>query len=127
MRKKENINPLIISRLSEINDRGISKAEMARIAQISPQAVNNWFKRGNLSKESAMAIAEAAGVSVAWILGEDVEENTGLTPDEAEMLHLYRQLPEPEQRNMIAVFGARLKELDEFVERYVRKRAKGIE
>ncbi|KFK94561.1 MULTISPECIES: helix-turn-helix domain-containing protein [unclassified Serratia (in: enterobacteria)] len=118
--------PDLVSRLTEINQKGISKTDMARIAGVSKQAVSGWFRTGTISKKSALAIAEAAGVSVAWLYGESVEE-TGLSADEMELLKLYRQLPEPEQRNMLAVFGARLKELDEFVERYVRRRAKGSE
>ncbi|VXC76835.1 Helix-turn-helix domain-containing protein [Enterobacterales bacterium 8AC] len=117
-----------IKRLNELLElKGISKAEMARMIDVSPQTVNNWFARGAISKSSALKLSETLGVSVAWILGENVEENSGLAPDEIELLNLYRQLPGPEQRNMLAVFGARLKELDEFVENYVRRRAKGIE
>lgn len=99
---------------------------MARIAGVSKQAVSGWFRTGTISKKSALAIAEAAGVSIAWLYGESVEE-TGLAADEVELLMLYRQLPQPEQRNMIAVFGARLKELDEYVENYARRRIKGTE
>ncbi|MFN3069906.1 helix-turn-helix domain-containing protein [Serratia sp. J2] len=124
MRKIQNVNLEMVSRLTELNSRGISKAEMSRIAGVTPQAVNNWFKKGSLSKESAMAIADAAGVSVAWLLGENVEEASGLTSDEMELLKLYRQLPDIEQRNMIAAFGSRLKELDELVEIYARRRLK---
>ncbi|MEX3004193.1 helix-turn-helix domain-containing protein [Serratia sp. JSRIV001] len=119
--------PDLISRLTEINQKGISKADMARIAGVSKQAVSGWFRTGTISKKSALAIAEAAGVSVAWLYGESVEKKSGLGADEMELLRLYRQLPEPEQRNMIAVFGARLKELDEYVEKYARKRIKGVE
>jgi transcriptional regulator with XRE-family HTH domain len=120
-------NPNLIARLNELNEKGLSKSEMARIAGVSKQAVTGWFRTGTMSKNSALAIAEATGISVAWLLGENVEENSGLTPNEAEMLQLYRQLPEPDQKNMIAAFGARLKELDEFVDSYVRKRFKDIE
>jgi transcriptional regulator with XRE-family HTH domain len=119
-------HPDLISRLTEINQKGISKADMARIAGVSKQAVSGWFRTGTISKKSALAIAEAAGVSIAWLYGESVEE-TGLAADEVELLMLYRQLPQPEQRNMIAVFGARLKELDEYVENYARRRIKGTE
>lgn len=118
----EETNPTLISRLSEISDRGISKAEMARIAGVTPQAVNGWFKKGKISKESAISIADAAGVSVSWLLGEDVEESTGLSNDEMKMLNLYRQLPEAERERMITLFQTRLKEIDEYVEKYLRGR-----
>ncbi len=123
----EETNPTLISRLSEISDRGISKAEMARIAGVTPQAVNGWFKKGKISKESAISIADAVGVSVSWLLGENVEESTGLSSDEIKMLNLYRQLPEAERERMITLFQTRLKEIDEYVEKYLRGRYKPAE
>lgn len=123
----KNTNIGLISRLSELAQKGFTKTEMARVAGVSKQAVTGWFKTGKLSKESALAVAEAAGVSVAWLLGEDVNEDSGLNDNESELLKLYRQLPDAEQKNMIAAFNARLKELDEFVEKYVRKRVKDNE
>ncbi|WP_261666922.1 S24 family peptidase [Erwinia mallotivora] len=49
---------------------GLSKAELARIAGVSPQAVNNWFKRGEIGKDSAIKIAAETGLNLSWILGE---------------------------------------------------------
>lgn len=80
--RKEEPNKALIARLNEVYARGITKADMARIAGVSPQAVNNWFKKGVISKKSALAIADAVGVSVAWLLGEDVGEKDGMKPDE---------------------------------------------
>ncbi|MDI5752966.1 helix-turn-helix domain-containing protein, partial [Salmonella enterica subsp. enterica serovar Montevideo] len=91
----------LISRLAELNKKGFSKTEMARVAGVSKQAVSSWFKTGRISKSSALAIADAAGVSVPWLLGEDVGEKDGLKPDEQRLLELYRQLPEEEQQNML--------------------------
>ncbi|MDE8755645.1 helix-turn-helix domain-containing protein [Pectobacterium polaris] len=116
-----------VRRLTELMElKGISKAEMARIAGVSPQSVNNWFNRGTVGKSSALKLAEALGVSVAWLLGEDVEESTGLSSDEMKMLNLYRQLPEAERERMIDLFQLRLKELDEYVEKYLRGRYKPV-
>ncbi|PWC10690.1 transcriptional regulator [Brenneria roseae subsp. americana] len=117
-----------VKRLTELMAlKGISKAEMARIAGVSPQSVNNWFNRGTIGKSSALKLADALGVSVAWLLGEDVEESTGLSSDEMKMLNLYRQLPEAERERMITLFQTRLKEIDEYVEKYLRGRYKPIE
>ena len=46
----------------------LSKAELARIA-VYPQAVNSWFKRGEIGKDSAIKIAAATGIDLSWILG----------------------------------------------------------
>jgi transcriptional regulator with XRE-family HTH domain len=122
--RKEEPNQILVERLSEINARGITKADMARIAGVTPQAVNGWFKKGVISKKSALAISDSVGVSVAWLLGEEVGEKDGLKPDEQRLLELYRQLPEEEQQNMLRIFALRLKELDQLYEKYMRGRIK---
>lgn len=114
----------LISRLNELNAKGFSKTEMAKITGVSKQAVSGWFKTGRISKESALSLADATGVSVPWLLGEDVSEKDGLKADEQRLLELYRQLPEEEQRNMMRVFSLRLKELDELYEKYMSRRVK---
>lgn len=124
MKNTEELNNQLVSRLLEITQRGVSKADMARIAGVTPQAVNGWFKKGVISKKSAIALAEAANVSVTWLLGEEVSEDAGLKPNESKMLGLFRQLPESEQEKMIDTFEMRLKEIDDYVERYLRGRFK---
>ncbi|HAU5789435.1 helix-turn-helix domain-containing protein [Citrobacter freundii] len=124
MKNTEDLNNQLVARLEEITQRGISKADMARIAGVTPQAVNGWFKKGVISKKSAIAIAEAANVSVTWLLGEKVSEDSGLKPNESKMLNLFRQLPEAEQERMIDTFALRLKEIDDYVEKYLRGRFK---
>lgn len=124
MTESKRSNMTLVERLAELNSRGISKSDMARIANVTPQSVNGWFKKGVISKKSAIAIAEAAGVSVAWLLGEDVEEGFGLAADEMKMLTLFRQLPESERQRMIDTFELRLKEIDDYVEKYLRGRFK---
>lgn len=123
--RKEEPNAVLVQRLAEINERGVTKADMARIAGVTPQAVNGWFKKGVISKKSALAIADSVGISVAWLLGEDVGEKDGLKPDEQRLLELYRQLPEEEQQNMLRIFSIRLKELDELYTKYMSRRIKG--
>lgn len=114
-----------VQRLTELLElKGITKADLARVAGVSPQSVNNWFARGTLGKNSALKIAEAYGVSVAWVLGEEVDENLGLKDKERRLLALFNQLPESEQDRMIDTFELRLKEIDEYVEKYLRGRYK---
>lgn len=122
---KKDPNQSLISRLTELNGKGFSKTEMAKVANVSKQAVTGWFRTGKISKESALAVADAAGVSVPWLLGEDVGEKDGLKPDEQRLLELYRQLPEDEQQNMLRIFTLRLRELDDMYEKYMSRRIKG--
>ncbi|WP_051373961.1 helix-turn-helix domain-containing protein [Franconibacter pulveris 601] len=123
-RMKKEPNQSLVERLTELNGKGFSKTEMAKVANVSKQAVSGWFRTGKISKASALAIAEAAGVSVPWLLGEDVSAKDGLKPDEQRLLELYRQLPSEEQQNMLRVFAIRLKELDEYYEKYIKGRIK---
>jgi len=112
----------LIDRLKELNQKGLSKTEMARVAGVSKQAVTGWFKNGTLSKSSAIAIADAAGVSVEWLLGVHVDKASGLKEKELKLLELFRQLPEPEQDRFIETINSRLEELDDFVQKYVKNR-----
>ncbi|MEP8763764.1 helix-turn-helix domain-containing protein [Enterobacter roggenkampii] len=126
--KTHQIDHPQVLRLNEIIERkGISKADMARICGVSAQSVNNWFVRGTIGKSSAIKLADALGVSLAWLLGQDVGESDGLKPDEQRLLELYRQLPEEEQQNMIRIFSLRLKELDELYEKYMKSRIRSQE
>ncbi|MEQ4782929.1 helix-turn-helix domain-containing protein [Enterobacter hormaechei] len=125
MKEKTVLNPILVERLTELNGRGMTKSDMARVAGVTPQSVNGWFKKGVISKKSALAVADAAGVSLPWLLGEDVDEKDGLKSDEQRILELYRQLPEEEQQNMLRIFALRLKELDQLYEKYMNRRIKG--
>ena len=121
--KTHQINHPQVQRLNEILElKNLTKSDMARICGVSAQSVNNWFVRGTIGKSSAIKLADALGVSLEWILGQDVGEKDGLKPDEQRLLELYRQLPEEEQQNMLRIFAIRLKELDELYERYMKGR-----
>ncbi|EKS6407722.1 helix-turn-helix domain-containing protein [Enterobacter hormaechei] len=126
--KTHQIDHPQVLRLNEIIERkGISKADMARICGVSAQSVNNWFVRGTIGKSSAIKLADALGVSLAWLLGQNVGESDGLKPDEQRLLELYRQLPEEERQNMLRIFSLRLKELDELYEKYMKSRIRSQE
>lgn len=93
---------------------------------MSSQSVNNWFVRGAIGKSSAIKLADALGVSLEWVLGQDVDPKDGLRPDERRLLELYNQLPnDEEQQNMLRVVSLRLKELDELYAKYMGRRIKG--
>ncbi len=90
---------------------------------MSAQSVNNWFVRGAIGKSSAIKLADALGVSLEWVLGQDVDAKDGLRHDERRLLELYNQLPnEEEQQNMLRIVSLRLKELDELYAKYMGRR-----
>lgn len=117
-----------VQRLNEILElKKLTKSDMARICGVSAQSVNNWFVRGTIGKSSAMKLADALGVSLEWVLGQEVGEKDGLKADEQRLLELYRQLPEDERENMLRIFSIRLKELDAMYEKYMKGRIRSQE
>ena len=96
-----------------------SRSDMARIAGVSPTSVTNWFKRETISKESASKLAQAAKVSLTWLLTGDEEKSGTFSEDELQLIEVFRELPPVEQRNMLAVFQMRLKQLNELYTDYV--------
>lgn len=121
----ENADTALVSRLLELNKKGFTKTDMAKAAGVSKQAVTGWYKRGSVGKDSAIAIAEAAGVSVSWLLGGEVDEQSGLKPQEQKLMELFRQLPSDDERaKIIMMIELRLKELDDFVQKYLLSRLK---
>lgn len=115
-------NESLIKRLEELNRKGMSKTDMASIANVSKQAVTGWFKTGAISKKSAIAIADAAGVSVAWLLGENVDEESGLSNRKRKLLELFNQLPEDDQDKFLTMMKVRLEEIDNFIAQYQKTR-----
>ena len=56
-----------------ISEQKINKAKLAEVADVSAQAVNNWYKNGKISVKSAMSISQKYGYPVEWVLGGDGE------------------------------------------------------
>lgn len=109
----------LASRLNELMTvNHWSRADMARIAEVSPTSVTNWFKRGTISKESAAKLANAARTSLSWVLTGAEEGGGAFSPDELELVDTYRSLPPVERRNMLAAFQMRLQQLKEFYTDY---------
>lgn len=122
--KTHQINHPQVQRLNEILElKNLTKSDMARICGVSAQSVNNWFVRGTIGKSSAIKLADALGVSLEWVLGQEVNEKDGLKADERKLLELYRQLPDDEEKqNFLRVLSLRLKELDALYEKYMKGR-----
>lgn len=122
--KTHQINHPQVQRLNEILElKKLTKSDMARICGVSAQSVNNWFVCGTIGKSSAIKLADALGVSLEWVLGQEVDERDGLKADERRLLELYRQLPDDEEKqNFLRVLSLRLKELDAMYEKYMKGR-----
>ena len=127
--KTHQTNHPQVLRLNEILElKQLTKSDMARICGVSAQSVNNWFVRGTIGKSSAIKLADALGVSLEWVLGQEVDEKDGLKADERRLLELYRQLPDDEEKqNFLRVLSLRLKELDAMYEKYMKGRIRSSE
>lgn len=68
---------LVIERLNIVlSEQHKTKSELARVANVTPQATNNWFNSGKISIDSAKNIADEYGYSVNWLLGLDEDRTT---------------------------------------------------
>lgn len=51
-----------------MREEKLKQKDLAEMLGTSPQTVNNWLKRGTLSRESALTINEKTGYSLDWLL-----------------------------------------------------------
>lgn len=87
MREKNIKPPMLSDRLTKVlKTRKMSKSELARRVGVTPQAVNNWFSRGELGRESAQQIADVLKISIDWLLNGD--PNDILTIEQVRMKRL---------------------------------------
>ncbi|WP_337262934.1 MULTISPECIES: helix-turn-helix domain-containing protein [unclassified Serratia (in: enterobacteria)] len=128
-------------RLNEaLAELGLSQSELARRIAVTPQAVQRWCNGDSTPRAKALsALAEATGKPEHWFYlpyeseapalathsstGQFSGERTTsfLLPDEEELLSIYRDLPGPERKNMLAVFGARRDEINKFLAEISKK------
>jgi transcriptional regulator with XRE-family HTH domain len=126
MKMNPETQSTLADRLNELlRLKQINKMELARIADVSPQSVNGWFKRGSISKNSAIKIASTLEISLPWLLGEPEVLDSGLSADEKRLLEVFNRLPPIERKNMLLAFEMRLQELIGFYEKYANPNGKG--
>jgi phage repressor protein C with HTH and peptisase S24 domain len=65
-----------------MESKNVSKADLARAANVTPQAAGRWFKTNSISKSSLSACARFLDVSITWLLdgvdtvpGQSAESN----------------------------------------------------
>lgn len=102
---------ILTNRLSEaLNDKGISKSELARRAGISRQVLNGYFsEKSRPSKEIVKELATVLGVQPAWLDGYDVpkhhqpQKEVDLNDDDTVFTYEGRKIPK-EDLEMIKRF-----------------------
>ncbi|EAU9939783.1 helix-turn-helix domain-containing protein, partial [Salmonella enterica] len=131
-------------RLKEVlNKLGYSQSELARRMGVTPQAVQRWCNGLGEPRKSALEkLSSATNMPAHWFFTpyEEREDrglyiNTSfshadelhssakpvlLSPDEEQLINIYRDLPGEERKNMLRVFSHRLKEINDFIEKFLR-------
>ena len=114
-----NINTAIAARLKQLREqKNMSQSKLAELC--------GWAqsRRRNVGVDDAITISKALGISPAELMFGDDHAESWLTPKHRKLITLFDQLPESEQDRMIDTFQLRLKEIDEYVEKYLRGRLK---
>ena len=118
----EEIGERIKARRTE---KGLSQGQRAKLCGWSgaSRVANYEYGNRNVGVDDALSLAKALGTTPVMILfGEQSDPSNWLTDKQKRVLSLFNQLPEAEQERMIDTFELRLKEIDEYVEKYLRGR-----
>ncbi|ENZ7758334.1 helix-turn-helix domain-containing protein [Klebsiella aerogenes] len=132
-KEKISTRPLLAERLYTLMKRsGVNKSGLARICGVTPQAAGKWFITGNISKDSAIKIAEAFDVSLAWLLGDesvssDLPSDYKYNPEMLDerhqtLLRLFDRLPESEKDSHIETLRAMVDNYDKLFKELLKNR-----
>ncbi|EJD4606495.1 helix-turn-helix domain-containing protein [Escherichia coli] len=121
-----NINTAIAARLKQLREqKNMSQSKLAELCGWTQSRIGNYEAgRRNVGVDDAITISKALGISPAELMFGDDHAESWLTPKHRKLITLFDQLPESEQDKMIDTFQLRLKEIDEYVEKYLRGRFK---
>ncbi|EHL6631259.1 helix-turn-helix domain-containing protein [Salmonella enterica] len=132
--KKENekiaasrLNDEIAMRLKERRQKlGLSQGKLAEICGWTQSRIGNYEAGSrNVGVYDAVVLGEALSIPPPELLfGEKDSSQAWLSEHHKKLLELFNQLPSSEQQRMIDLFEIRLKEIDDYVETYLRNRLK---
>jgi transcriptional regulator with XRE-family HTH domain len=122
------MSEVIGERLKALRERkNISQAQLSKMCGWATASRVGNYELGtrNIGVDDAVVLARILDTSPSYLLFGD-EENRGqeLPEKQRRMLQLFNQLPESEQERMIDLFEIRLKEIDDYVEKYLKGRFK---
>lgn len=105
----------------------MSQSQLAKLCgwSTSSRVANYEIGTRNIGADDAILLARNLDTSPSYILFGDSESCGEQLPQrQRKLLNLFEQLPEVEQERMIDLFETRLKEIDEYVDKYLRGRFK---
>lgn len=120
------MSEVIGERLKELRTkRNLSQAQLSKLCGWATASRVGNYESGarNIGADDAVVLARALGVTPSELLfGERGDPANWLNERQRAVLSLFDQLPEAEQDRMIDLFQLRLRELDDYVEKYLRGR-----
>lgn len=121
------MNEQIAGRLKAARERkGISQKTLADRCGWAQSRIGNYESGARtIGLDDAVTMARELGIPpVELVFGNESQGMRPLTEKQAQLLDLYDQLPEKEQDNMLQAFSRRLKDIDEWIDKYIQNRDK---
>lgn len=107
--------------------KNLSQAQLSKLCGWATASRVGNYELGvrNIGVDDAVILARVLDTTPSFILFGDEQSNGQELPEkQRRVLRLFNQLPESEQERMVDLFEVRLKEIDEYVEKYLRGRFK---
>lgn len=127
----KTISEIIGERVKSLREqKKLSQAQLSKLCGWATGSRVGNYELGvrNIGVDDAITLARVLDTSPSYILfGDEVSTGQELPEKQRRMLKLFSQLPESEQDKMIDLFELRLREIDEYVEKYLKGRYKQAE
>lgn len=125
------MSEIIGERLKSLREKkNLSQAQLSKLCEWSTASRVGNYELGvrNVGVDDAVILAKVLGTTPSELLfGDQGDPSNWLTDKQKKVIDLFNQLPEAEQERMIDLFQLRLKEIDDYVEKYLRGRYKPAE
>ncbi|MEL5344804.1 MULTISPECIES: helix-turn-helix domain-containing protein [Serratia] len=127
----KTMSEIIGERLKGLREKkNLSQAQLSKLCGWSTASRVGNYELGvrNVGVDDAVVLAKVLGTTPSELLfGDQGDPSNWLTDKQKKVIDLFNQLPEAEQERMIDLFQLRLKEIDDYVEKYLRGRYKPAE
>ncbi|EOT1929926.1 helix-turn-helix domain-containing protein [Serratia marcescens] len=127
----KTMSEIIGERLKSLREKkNLSQAQLSKLCGWSTASRVGNYELGvrNVGVDDAVILAKVLGTTPSELLfGDQGDPSNWLTDKQKKVIDLFNQLPEAEQERMIDLFQLRLKEIDDYVEKYLRGRYKPAE
>ncbi|WP_188240034.1 helix-turn-helix domain-containing protein [Serratia marcescens] len=127
----KTMSEIIGERLKSLREKkNLSQAQLSKLCGWSTASRVGNYELGvrNVGVDDAVILAKVLGTTPSELLfGDQGDPSNWLTDKQKKVIDLFNQLPEAEQERMIVLFQLRLKEIDDYVEKYLRGRYKPAE